>query len=426
MALIGAVPRRCVNLPPGSLRTLVSCVFHNEVQEGPTLEAFCREFGKWLGVPHVFGASTGRSAFQLALEALELEQGTEIIFPAFTFPVMPMVAKRLGYNPVFCDVDPKTFNSGAQHIEPKITNKTSAILATHLFGQPCPIRDVVALVHERNIRVIEDCAHACGVRVQGQQVGTFGDIGVFSFAEGKNMPCFGGGAIATADDEIAQRARQILSRASMPTKATITKKAFSIWVKWLLTRPLIFGLTAYPILRLKRVLGQSLMDSVVGDELLEEFMTTNGHISRLCNLQAAIGLLQIGRIDAFNEGARRNAQVLTENLGEVPGIQAPRSAEGDHIYVYYPLTVDPERRDDLRHYLLKHGIDSKITDMADCSTLKPFRDPEDIGDRRSGPSDTSILEICVYPVVSQKKMHRIARAIRAWAGLPKRLVTFKS
>ncbi len=417
MALIGTVPRRCVNLPPGSLRTLIRCIREDEVQAGPALEKFQREFGKWLGAPHVVGASSGRSAFQLALNALELEKGSEIIFPALTFPVMPMVAKILGYKPVFCEVDPDTFNSGPEHIEPKITGKTRAVLATHLFGQPCAIEEVVELARKKNFFVIEDCAHACGVRVDGQQVGTFGDIGVFSFAEGKNMPCFGGGAIATADEKIAQRATQVLSIAPIAEKAAVTKNAFSIWVKWLLTRPLIFGLTAYPVLRLKLLLDQPLMDSTVGDDLLEEFTHATPRITRLTNLQAAIGLLQLHHIDDFNEGARRNARILTENLGEVPGIKAPRSIEGNHIYVYYPLTVAPERRDDLRHYLLRHGIDSKTTDMADCATLKPFREREDTANRQYGPNEASILEICVYPVIPEKKMHRIARIVRAWAGV---------
>lgn len=417
ITLIGTVPRRCVNLPPGSLRTLISCVVGNKVEEGSALEEFYQGFGKWLGSPYVFGAASGRSAFQLALEASGLEKGAEIIFPVLTFPVIPMVAKMLGYRPVFCEVDPETFNSGPEHIEPKVTDKTGAVLATHLFGQPCPIREVVELAQERDVLVIEDCAHACGVRVDGQQVGTFGDIGMFSFAEGKNMPCYGGGAIATADEGIAQRAEEILAKAQLPAKEAITKKALSITAKWLLTRPLVFGLTAYQALRLKLLLGQELMDSAVGDELLEDFMNTNPQVGRLANLQAAIGLLHLQHIDDFNEGARRNASILTEQLGEVPGIKAPRSIVGDHIYVYYPLTVDPEKRDDLRHHLLKHGIDSKTTDMSDCTTLKPFRETDSSTLEQDGPSEASILEICVYPVISEDKMRRIARVIRAWAGL---------
>jgi dTDP-4-amino-4,6-dideoxygalactose transaminase len=419
MALFGSIPRRCVNLPPGSLRTLISCVIGNKVQVGPAIEEFYLRFGQWLGVPHVFGASSGRTAFQLALESLNLEKGAEIIFPVFTFPVIPMAAKMLGYKPVFCDVDPRTYNSGPQHIEPKITEKTGAILATHLFGQPCPIRPIAELARQRNVRLLEDCAHACGVRIEGQQAGTFGDIGIFSFAEGKNMPCFGGGAIVTSDEEIAGRAAEILSESPVAGKDAITKKALSIWVMWLLTRPWIFGLTAYQALRLKLLLGQPLMDSAVGDDLLEEFKNSNPRISRMSNLQAATGLLQLSHIDAFNEGARRNARILTESLGEVPGIKAPDAVEGDHIYVYYPLTVDPARRDDLRHYLLKRGFDTKTTDMSDCSALGFFQETEPSDNHPNTTKEASILEICVYPVISQEKMRRLGGDIRAWAGVPK-------
>ena len=417
MALIGSVPRRCVNLPPGSLKTLVSSVIGKTAQQGPDIDAFYTKFAEWLGASHVFGAASGRSAFQLALEALDLEKGAEIIFPVFTFPVIPLAAKLLGYQPVFCDVDPKTFNSGPEHIEPKITEKTGAILATHLFGQPCPIREVADLAGQKNIRLLEDCAHACGVRVGGQSVGTFGDIGVFSFAEGKNMPCFGGGAIVTSDDQIAHRASALLSEASMPSQNTLVKNAFSIWLKWLLTRPFIFGMSAFPALRLKLLLGQPLMDSAVGDELLENFEQSNPQIHRMGNLQAAVGLLQLKHIDRFNEGARRNARILTENLKGVPGIEVPDAAEGDHIYVYYPLKVAPAKRDDLRHYLLKHGFDSKISDMSDCTLLKAFKDWERPENHQNTSREASILEICVYPVIAQDKMVQLARVIRKWAGL---------
>ena len=414
MALIGTIPRRSVNLPPGTLRALAQCIVGNTVQEGPAIEAFQRRFGEWLGASYVFGAFTGRSAFQLALEALALEKGREIIFPVFTFPVIPLVAKMLGYKPVFCEIDPETFNSGPEQIKASITDQTAAVVATHLFGQPCPIRDIIALARRRNIRVLEDCAHACGVRVDGQQVGTFGDIGVFSFAEGKNMPCFGGGAIATRDETIAQRARTALSRAPMPSKKTILGKACSVWAKWLLTRPSIFGLTAYPALRLKLLLGQPLMDSAVGDELLGEFSGSAPRVVRFANLQAAIGLLQLQQIDTFNAGARRNAQILTENLKEATCVKPPRSTGSDHIYVYYPLTVAPEKRDDLRRHLLLHGFDSKITDMSDCLTLRAFQDSDGSRDKGRDPTEASILEICVYPAIPERSIRRLAKVIREW------------
>ena len=125
-------------------------------------------------------------------------------------------------------------------------------------------------------------------------------------------------------------------------------------------------------------------------------------------------------IDEFNEGARRNARILTEKLGQVPGIEAPDATKGDHIYVYYPLKVDPAKRDDLRHYLLRRGYDSKTSDMSDCTPLVTFRDPEQTENYQTRSREASILEICVYPVIAQDKMRRLAQDIRAWAGLPAR------
>ena len=328
-----------------------------------------------------------------------------------------MVAKILGYKPVFCDVDPETHNSGPEHIEPLISENTGAVLATHLFGKPCPIVEIAELARDRNIRLMEDCAHACGVRVDGRSVGTFGDVGIFSFAEGKNMPCFGGGAIATGDEQIAQRARGVLSAAALPPKDSVLKKAVDIWVKWLVTRPEIFALTLYPVLRLKLLKGGELLDSAVGNQLLESFAASNPRVEGLVNLQAEIGLLQLQRIDAFNQGARKNARILTEGLEDIGEIGVPRSEKEDHIYVYYPLTVEPSRRDDLRKYLLKHGFDAKITDMSDCSLLTPFRSDDPLQERR-GPREASILEICVYPVIPEKSIRRLARVIRNW--VPKR------
>ena len=414
MISLSAVPRRCVNLPPGTLAALVASKRKKDVCQGDALETFKKTFADWLGTPHVHGASTGRTAFQLALEALDLEPGCEIIFPMFTFPVMPMVAKLLGFKAVFCDVDPNTFNSGIEHIEPLVNEKTGAILATHLFGQPCDIQPIVDLARTRNIKVLEDCAHACGVRINGKQAGTFGDVGVFSFAEGKNMPCLAGGAIAIADDTVAERARVLLEKAPPLDAAEIWSEGFGIWVHWLLTRPWIFGLSAYPALRLQLAMGKPLMDSKTGNDLIKNYASSNPAIQGLANLQAKVGLLQLPLIDAFNAGAKRNADILTDKIGDVPGLNLPRRTGDEHIYVYYPLSVDAAKRDDLRYYLLRHGVDAKLTDMSDCSALDAFRE-QDAPAHES--RETTLLEICVYPVMSERRMGKIAKAIRAWAGL---------
>jgi dTDP-4-amino-4,6-dideoxygalactose transaminase len=162
------------------------------------------------------------------------------------------------------------------------------------------------------------------------------------------------------------------------------------------------------------------MDSAAGNELLDDFVNSNPRIRRLANLQAAVGLLHLPHIDRFNQGARKNARLLTQSIGEVPGVKTPAATDGDHIYVYYPLTVSPELRHDLRRYLLRHGIDSKKTDMADCTTLKAFREPRPAASTERSPEEASLLEICVYPIITPEQMVHVAEAIRAWAGLPPR------
>jgi dTDP-4-amino-4,6-dideoxygalactose transaminase len=105
---------------------------------------------------------------------------------------------------------------------------------------------------------------------------------------------------------------------------------------------------------------------------------------------------------------------LTESLKEVSGVKPPQPKTDDHIYVYYPLTVLPEKRDDFRQHLLRHGFDSKITDMSDCSALKTFQEPGTLRDSGGQPTEDSLLEICVYPVISERSMRRLAQVIQEW------------
>jgi dTDP-4-amino-4,6-dideoxygalactose transaminase len=160
------------------------------------------------------------------------------------------------------------------------------------------------------------------------------------------------------------------------------------------------------------------MDATVGDELLEDCRHAQPTVSRMANLQATIGLLQLEHIDAFNAGAQSNAQLLTMALGTVPGIAIPQTQDDNHIYVYYPLTIAPEQRDALRHYLLRHGVDAKITDMCDCTALAAFRAATGPTPQPAAPPAASLLELCVYPTIPAQHIRRAAQLIRTWAGMP--------
>jgi dTDP-3-amino-3,4,6-trideoxy-alpha-D-glucose transaminase len=171
---------------------------------GPEVEAFEREFASYLGVKHVIGVANGTDAITIALRALGIAPGQEVVVPSFTFYASVEAVIAAGARPVFCDVDPDTRNVTADTVRAALTAGTKAILSVDLFGSPAP--DLRSL----GLPVLEDAAQAAGASLEGRRAGSLGDVATFSFYPSKNLPCFGdGGAIATANDEVAERARTL-------------------------------------------------------------------------------------------------------------------------------------------------------------------------------------------------------------------------
>jgi dTDP-3-amino-3,4,6-trideoxy-alpha-D-glucose transaminase len=171
---------------------------------GPELEAFEREFASYLRVEHVIGVANGTDAITVALRALGLTPGDEVVVPSFTFYASVEAVIAAGGRPVFCDVDPATRNVTVDTVRAALTPRTKAIVSVDLFGSPAPE------LRELGVPVLEDAAQAAGASLQGRRAGALGDVATFSFYPSKNLPCFGdGGAIATSDDEVAERARTL-------------------------------------------------------------------------------------------------------------------------------------------------------------------------------------------------------------------------
>jgi dTDP-4-amino-4,6-dideoxygalactose transaminase len=171
---------------------------------GPEVEAFEREFATYLGVPHVIGVANGTDAITIALRALGIEPGDEVVVPSFTFYASVEAVIAAGARPAFCDVDLQTRNVTVESVRAALTPRTKAIVAVDLFGSPAPD------LRELGLPVLEDAAQAAGATLNGRRAGALGDVATFSFYPSKNLPCFGdGGAIATADEEVAERARTL-------------------------------------------------------------------------------------------------------------------------------------------------------------------------------------------------------------------------
>ena len=190
---------------------------------GPEVEAFEREFADYLGVRHCVGVANGTDALTIALRALGVGPGDEVVMPSFTFYATAEAALVMGAKPVFCDIDLDTFCVTAETVRAALTPRTKAIVPVHLFGNVAPVPEL----REFGVPVLEDAAQAAGAELDGRKAGALGDAATFSFFPSKNLPCLGdGGAIATDDDRLAERAR-ILRFHGSTDKSTFTDVGYN-------------------------------------------------------------------------------------------------------------------------------------------------------------------------------------------------------
>jgi dTDP-4-amino-4,6-dideoxygalactose transaminase len=249
---------------------------------GPEVAAFEAEFAAYCGARHCIGVANGTDAITIALRALGVGPGDEVVVPSFTFYASVEATVNAGATPVFCDVDPATFCVTRETVERAVTERTKAIVAVDLFGWLPPLDEL----RELGQPVLEDAAQAHGAARAGGRSGTLGDAGTFSFFPSKNLGCLGdGGAIVTNSDEVAEVARRLRFHGST--------------------------------------------DKVTYTEV--------GYNSRLDELQAAVLRVLLPELDGWNDARRAAARAYAERgLADVPGIELPRSGEPrEHVFHLY-------------------------------------------------------------------------------------------
>ena len=177
---------------------------------GPQCQAFEAEFAGYAGAKHAVGLNSGTDALHLALRALDVGPGDEVITSPFTFVATTEAIGMVGARPVFVDIDPESFNIDASLIESAITSRTRALIPVHLYGRPAPMGQIMEIARKYQLAVVEDCAQAVGAHIEGKPVGSFGDVGAFSFFPSKNLGAYGDGGMATTNrPEIAARLRSL-------------------------------------------------------------------------------------------------------------------------------------------------------------------------------------------------------------------------
>ncbi|HOH29585.1 MAG TPA: DegT/DnrJ/EryC1/StrS family aminotransferase [Candidatus Hydrogenedentes bacterium] len=271
---------------------------------GPLLETFEAALASFAGVRHALGVSSGTDALFLALKALPLTPGDEIITSPFTFFATASAIVHAGCIPAFADIEPDTLNLDAAAAEARITPRTRAILPVHIFGQCARMDALIEVAKRHSLLLIEDAAQALGATYQGRSVGAWSDAATLSFYPTKNLGAAGeGGAILTNNDEIAERIRLLRSHGS---------------------------------------------DAPYHHSVL-------GFQSHLHTLQAAILHVKLRHLPEWNEARRERAHYYDLRLGQVPGIKLPVESEGAY-HVYHQYVIRVPQRDTLRRKLGERGI----------------------------------------------------------------------
>lgn len=293
MSMTSTVPVNEPLLDGNEKKYLLECIESGWISsEGPFVKEFEVRFAQRMGRKHGIAVCNGTAAIDAAVEALGIGPGDEVIMPTFTIISCVSQIVRNGGKPVLIDSLPSTWNMDVSKIESKITSRTKAIMVVHIFGLPVDMDPVLKIAERHGIRVIEDAAEAHGQTYNGRACGSFGDISTFSFYPNKHITTGEGGMILTDDDELAETCRSLRNLCFQPHKRFVHER-----------------------------LGWNL---------------------RMTNMQAALGLAQLERLDEFVSRKRKMGERYTELLSEVKGIHVPARCTdyAENIYWVYAVLVD--------------------------------------------------------------------------------------
>lgn len=376
--------------------------------QGPHIAQFERAMEARHGGGHAVSASYGRMAFYYILRALDFPPGTEIVVPALTFWVVPALAQAAGLRVVFADVDPSTFTLDPAALERVITPATRVVVPTHLYGLTCDMDAIMRIAAEHGLHVIEDCAHALGATFDGQPTGTFGDAGFFSFQTLKPLNCYGGGMALIKDPMLASRVRALAEAEPWPDEKRVGNRLLIGRLQRIFIKPWVFTISSFPILWVSSLIGAN-PDVYLWEDIRVLDPLPAQYKERMPNVQAAIGLAGLDRLDEWTEQTRRHARLMDQALGDLPGITVPQ-VPPRRTHVYYQYCVYGPKRDELVVQCVRRGIDIETLHVDVCSDLELFGDAraEMPGARQAAQA----MQIPVYSTLSDEQTQRIARVVR--------------
>ena len=403
------IARYGVRSAPGDEKVVSAAFRRGEAVSGPAIEEYENEFAKFHQMDHATATSFGRMAFHYILQALNLPSGSEIIFPALTFWVVPEIARRAGLRPVFVDVDAATFNLDPTKIEAALTERTRAIVPTHLYGQPCAMSEIMKIAEKYNLVVIEDCAQAVGARYRGRRVGTFGTASFFSFQLLKGINTYGGGMVLTNDPALSRSVRdQVLKEPPQSMPDLVRRFAIGYGAR-VAVSPKVFTFWGFPLQAAVSLLGHSDLSKYIWEKIrpLERFPHT--YHQRYSNVQALLGLRGLANLDNNNQRCREHAARYTRGLIDCRNIQYPYvPADVEHVFYQYSVYTSDSAL--LSRRAIRRGVDIETTHVDVCSRLELFKE---FSAECPGAEETEkALQFPVYSRLRVSDIDRVLRTVR--------------
>jgi dTDP-4-amino-4,6-dideoxygalactose transaminase len=355
-----------------SIQPEIDAAIANVIREtsfisGPQIGTFEKAFGSYQQTKHCVAVANATDGMEIAIESLRLPPGSEILVPANSFIASGEAVTRTGHRVVFVDSDPETYTISVADAERRLTSRTRAIMAVHLYGHPCDMDAVLAFARRHGLRVLEDCAQAHGAEYRGRRVGAIGDLGVFSFYPGKNLGAYGdGGAIVTNDEELAKRCRMIGNHGRI-------------------------------------------------DKYNHEF---EGRNSRMDSMQAAVLGVKLPHLDGWIARRRAVAARYLDGLAEIPDIVLP-VIRNDVAHAFHLFVIRTPSRDRLAAHLNARGIQTGIHYPIALPKLQAYE--------YLGPADESMIanqqdgQLLSLPIgehLDDRAVDIVIDEVRAFAAVP--------
>ncbi len=306
---------------------------NNAPTSGDECIAFEKAFAAYAGVKHARVVSNGSSALFLSMIGIGIKPGDQVLTTPITWIATAAAPVTLGAKVDFVDIDLETYNLDVKQIDAHITPQTKAIIPVHLYGQPAEMDEIMAIAQKHGISIVEDAAHAIGAEYKGRKVGGFGATGCFSFHEQKNISTLGeGGMVLTNDDAIFERISLYRSHCTR--------------VHGVSTKYCKLNEEKFPI----------------GKKFWWQDFDDCGYNFRMTDIQAAVGLEQLKKVDQFNQKRIDHAAFITEGLKDMAGLTLPKPRPyNKHVFHLYPVLIDPKefgltKEDFIQDLLYKYGI----------------------------------------------------------------------